>query len=41
VTVDCRPIWAQPAMREAGFEIGEVISEKMWGLPLEIIVGKK
>ena len=41
VTVDCRPIWAQPAIREAGFEIIEVISEKMWGLPLEIIVGKK
>jgi demethylmenaquinone methyltransferase/2-methoxy-6-polyprenyl-1,4-benzoquinol methylase len=41
VTVDCRPIWAQPAMKEAGFEIIDVISEKMWGLPLEIIVGKK
>ena len=40
VTVDCRPILAQPAMREAGFEIVEMISEKMWGLPLEIIVGK-
>jgi ubiquinone/menaquinone biosynthesis C-methylase UbiE len=40
VTVDCRPIWAQPVIEQAGFEIIEVISEKMWGLPLEIIVGK-
>jgi hypothetical protein len=41
VVVDCRPIKAQPAIREAGFDIVEVISEKMWGLPVEIIVGKK
>ena len=40
VAVDCRPIWAQPVIEQAGFEIIEVISEKMWGLPLEIIVGK-
>lgn len=41
VVVDCRPIRAQSAIREAGFEIIEVISKKMWGLPLEVIVGKK
>jgi demethylmenaquinone methyltransferase/2-methoxy-6-polyprenyl-1,4-benzoquinol methylase len=41
VVVDCRPIRAQTAIREVGFEITEVISETMWGLPLEIIVGKK
>ena len=40
VAVDCRPIWAQPVIEQAGFEIIEVISEKMWGLPLEIVVGK-
>ena len=40
VAVDCRPIWAQPVIEQAGFDIVEVISEKMWGLPLEIIVGK-
>jgi demethylmenaquinone methyltransferase/2-methoxy-6-polyprenyl-1,4-benzoquinol methylase len=40
VFVDCRPIIAQAALREAGFEIVELISEKMWGLPLEILVGK-
>ena len=37
VAVDCRPIRAQAALREAGFEIAEVISEKMWGLTVEII----
>jgi len=41
VAVDCRPIRAQAALLEIGFEITEVISEKMWGLPVEIIVGKK
>jgi ubiquinone/menaquinone biosynthesis C-methylase UbiE len=41
VSVDCRPIEAQSSLRDAGFEIAEVISEKMWGLPVEIIVGKK
>jgi len=40
VSVDCRPIMAQAALQEAGFAIVEVISEKMWGLPVEIIVGK-
>jgi len=38
VTVDCRPIRAQDALQEADFEITEVIPEKMWGLPVEIIV---
>jgi demethylmenaquinone methyltransferase/2-methoxy-6-polyprenyl-1,4-benzoquinol methylase len=38
VAVDCRPIPAQAALREAGFEIAEVIAEKMWGLPVEILV---
>jgi demethylmenaquinone methyltransferase/2-methoxy-6-polyprenyl-1,4-benzoquinol methylase len=41
VVVDCRPIRAQAALQEAGFEIANVISEKMWGLPVEIIVGKR
>jgi len=41
VTVDCRPIMAQTALQEAGFEITQLITEKMWGLPVEIIVGKK
>ena len=37
VSVDCRPIPAQAVLQEAGFEIVDVISEKMWGLPVEII----
>jgi demethylmenaquinone methyltransferase/2-methoxy-6-polyprenyl-1,4-benzoquinol methylase len=41
VTVDCRPILAQAALRDSGFQIGEVITEKMWGLPVEIIIGWK
>ena len=40
VAVDCRPIWAQPVIEQAGFEIIEVISEKMWGLPLEIVISE-
>jgi demethylmenaquinone methyltransferase/2-methoxy-6-polyprenyl-1,4-benzoquinol methylase len=39
VSVDCRPILAQAALQEAGFEISQVNSEKMWGLPVEIILG--
>jgi demethylmenaquinone methyltransferase/2-methoxy-6-polyprenyl-1,4-benzoquinol methylase len=41
VAVDCRPIRAQEAIRQAGFSIDQVISASMWGLPLEIIVAKK
>jgi demethylmenaquinone methyltransferase/2-methoxy-6-polyprenyl-1,4-benzoquinol methylase len=41
VSVDCRPIMAQAALQEAGFEIPEVIAEKMWGLPVEIILGRR
>jgi demethylmenaquinone methyltransferase/2-methoxy-6-polyprenyl-1,4-benzoquinol methylase len=40
VTVDCRPIMAQAALQKAGFEIDALISEKMWGLALEILVGR-
>ncbi len=39
--VDCRPIRAQAALQNAGFEIVEVIAEKMWGLLVEIMVGRK
>ena len=40
VTVDCRPILAQAMLGEVGFTITEVISEKMWGLPIEVILAK-
>jgi len=41
VTVDCRPILAKAALRESGFEIIDLISEKMWGLTVEIILAKR
>lgn len=40
-TVDCRPIFAREALEEAGFIILEVIPMSMFGLPVEIILGKK
>jgi demethylmenaquinone methyltransferase/2-methoxy-6-polyprenyl-1,4-benzoquinol methylase len=40
VSVDCRPIPVQAILREASFEISEVIAEKMWGLPVEIVIGE-
>jgi len=38
---DCRPIFAQEALEDAGFQIlhGKVVS--MWGLPGEIVVARK
>jgi demethylmenaquinone methyltransferase/2-methoxy-6-polyprenyl-1,4-benzoquinol methylase len=40
-TVDCRPIYAQAALRQAGFEISDANTEVMWGLPVEIVLAKK
>jgi demethylmenaquinone methyltransferase/2-methoxy-6-polyprenyl-1,4-benzoquinol methylase len=41
VAVDCRPIPALALLQEAGFEIVDVISEKMWWLPVEIVLSQK
>ena len=38
---DCRPIFARQAMEESGFEIEDVSLSSMWGLPVEIVLGKK
>jgi len=38
---DCRPIFAQPLLRQSGFEIEEVSISSMWGLPVEIILARK
>jgi ubiquinone/menaquinone biosynthesis C-methylase UbiE len=39
-TVDCRPIHAQEALKEAGFEIVDVTGMSMFGLPVEIILAR-
>lgn len=39
--VDCRPIFAQAALRRAGFDIQSVNALSMWGLPVEIILAQK
>ncbi|MEW5867826.1 MAG: methyltransferase domain-containing protein [Chloroflexota bacterium] len=36
--VDCRPIFAQAALRQAGFEVRSARALRMWGLPVEIIL---
>jgi demethylmenaquinone methyltransferase/2-methoxy-6-polyprenyl-1,4-benzoquinol methylase len=38
--VDCRPIYPERALQEAGFEILEVRRGSMWGLPVKIVLGK-
>jgi len=39
--VDCRPIYLQPVMKEAGFQIQASTIKTMWGLPVEIVIGRK
>lgn len=39
--VDCRPIYVAKVMAEAGFHIVEKIEMKMWGLPVDAILGEK
>jgi ubiquinone/menaquinone biosynthesis C-methylase UbiE len=34
--VDCRPIFLQSALTQAGFRIQDVIRKMMWGLPVDI-----
>jgi demethylmenaquinone methyltransferase/2-methoxy-6-polyprenyl-1,4-benzoquinol methylase len=38
---DCRPIFARQALEENGFKIQDVSLSAMWGLPVEIVLGKK
>lgn len=38
---DCRPIFARQAMEQTGFKIQDVSISSMWGLPVEIVLGRK
>ncbi len=38
---DCRPIFARQALEQSGFTIQDVNVSSMWGLPVEIVLGKK
>ena len=39
--LDCRPIFVEETLKEAGFKTQDALLISMWGLPVEIIVGKK
>jgi demethylmenaquinone methyltransferase/2-methoxy-6-polyprenyl-1,4-benzoquinol methylase len=39
--VDCRPILLRPALKDAGFKLEEISEHSMWGLPVEIVLGRK
>ena len=38
---DCRPIFARQAMQQAGFQMQDVSVSSMWGLPVEIVLGRR
>ena len=38
--VDCRPIFVRRTLQEAGFDIVDARDERMWGLPLELVLAK-
>lgn len=39
--VDCRPIYCEQAVKQAGFTISKNFIQKMFGLPVETIIAKK
>jgi ubiquinone/menaquinone biosynthesis C-methylase UbiE len=38
---DCRPIFARQALEQSGFVVEDVSITSMWGLPVEIVRGRK
>lgn len=39
--VDCRPIYVQQALSEAGFRVTDLREISMWGLPVEAVLASK
>ena len=39
--LDCRPIFVRESLHQAGFRIEEAIRSSLWGLPIEIVLGRK
>lgn len=39
--VDCRPIYADQALAEAGFQVTQRNEMRMWGLPISVALAKK
>ena len=39
--LDCRPIFVQRALEQAGLEISDATRMSLWGLPIEIVIGEK
>lgn len=39
--IDCRPIFAQEALKEVSFQIIEAMEMSMWGLPIEIVLARR
>lgn len=37
-TVDCRPILAEEALQQAGFQITRASAHSLWGLPVKVII---
>jgi ubiquinone/menaquinone biosynthesis C-methylase UbiE len=39
--VDCRPIYVQKAVEQAGFDVLEMTEMSMWGLPVDVVIANK
>ena len=39
--VDCRPIYVEQLVKSAGFEIADVTSLSLWGLPVDVVLSTK